>query len=106
MSDRAYLTETMPMAVVWGRDDQVLPARHSSNVAALAPDAAVTVLPDSGHFPHRDHPEEFVRLLDQFVEHDRAVGLQPREVPPDAAQRRGRGSRQPRQRRHCLSRTR
>lgn len=67
MSDRAYLTETMPMAVVWGREDQVLPVRHSSNVAALAPEAAVTVLPDSGHFPHRDHPEEFARLLDRFV---------------------------------------
>jgi pimeloyl-ACP methyl ester carboxylesterase len=67
MSDRAYLTETLPMAVVWGRDDQVIPVRHSSNVAALAPDATVTVLPDSGHFPHRDHPEEFARLLDAFV---------------------------------------
>ena len=67
MSDRAYLTEAMPMAVVWGRDDQVIPVRHSSNVAALVPDASVTVLPDSGHFPHRDHPEEFVRLLDRFV---------------------------------------
>ncbi|MDZ5622530.1 alpha/beta fold hydrolase [Nocardioides sp. HM23] len=67
MSDRAYLTEAMPTAVVWGRDDQVIPVRHSSNVAALVPDASVTVLPDSGHFPHRDHPEEFVRLLDRFV---------------------------------------
>ncbi|WP_183094246.1 alpha/beta fold hydrolase [Nocardioides stalactiti] len=67
MSDRAYLTETMPMAVVWGRDDQVIPVRHSSNVAALAPEASVRVLPDSGHFPHRDHPEEFARLLDEFV---------------------------------------
>jgi pimeloyl-ACP methyl ester carboxylesterase len=67
MSDRAYLTETMPMAVVWGREDQVIPVRHSSNVAALAPEASVTVLPDSGHFPHRDHPEEFVRLLEEFV---------------------------------------
>ena len=67
MSDRAYLTESMPMAVVWGREDQVIPVRHSSNVAALAPDANVTVLPDSGHFPHRDHPEQFVRLLDDFV---------------------------------------
>jgi pimeloyl-ACP methyl ester carboxylesterase len=67
MSDRAYLTESMPMAVVWGRDDQVLPVRHSSNVAMLAPGASVTVLSDSGHFPHRDHPEEFVRLLDEFV---------------------------------------
>lgn len=67
MSDRAYLTESMPMAVVWGRDDQVIPVRHSSNVAVLAPEATVTVLPDSGHFPHRDHPEEFARLLDRFV---------------------------------------
>ena len=67
MADRAYLTETMPMAVVWGRDDHVIPVRHSSNAAALAPDASVTVLPDSGHFPHRDHPEEFTRLLDEFV---------------------------------------
>lgn len=67
MADRAYLTEAMPMAVVWGRDDRVLPVLHASNVAALAPGAAVTVLPDSGHFPHRDHPEEFVRLLDEFV---------------------------------------
>jgi pimeloyl-ACP methyl ester carboxylesterase len=67
MSDRAYLTETMPMAVVWGREDQVIPVRHSSNVAALVPEASVTVLPDSGHFPHRDHPEQFVRLLDDFV---------------------------------------
>jgi pimeloyl-ACP methyl ester carboxylesterase len=67
MADRAYLTETMPMAVVWGRDDHVIPVRHSSNASALAPDATVTVLPDSGHFPHRDHPEQFVRLLDEFV---------------------------------------
>ena len=67
MSDRAYLTDSMPLAVVWGRDDQVIPVRHSSNAAALAPDSTVTVLPDSGHFPHRDHPEEFTRLLDEFV---------------------------------------
>ncbi len=66
-SDRAYLTETMPTAIVWGREDQVIPVRHSSNAAALAPEATVTVLPDSGHFPHRDHPEEFARLLHDFV---------------------------------------
>ncbi len=67
MADRAYLTETMPMAVVWGRDDRVIPVAHASNAAALAPAASVTVLEDSGHFPHRDHPEEFARLLDEFV---------------------------------------
>ena len=29
MADRAYLTEAMPMCVVWGRDDQVIPVRHA-----------------------------------------------------------------------------
>ena len=63
----AYLSEAMPMAVVWGRDDQVIPVRHASNAAALAPDVRVEVLPDAGHFPHKNHPEEFARILDDFV---------------------------------------
>ena len=33
MADRAYLTEAMPMCVVWGRDDAVIPVRHASNAA-------------------------------------------------------------------------
>ncbi|MCY7397134.1 MAG: alpha/beta fold hydrolase [Nocardioides sp.] len=67
MADRAYLTEAMPMAVVWGRDDMVIPVRHASNAAALAPEAHVDVIPGAGHFPHKDDPERFVRLLCEFV---------------------------------------
>ncbi|KRC48701.1 MULTISPECIES: alpha/beta fold hydrolase [unclassified Nocardioides] len=67
MSDRAYLSDAMPMAVVWGRDDKVIPVRHASNAAALAPEVRVEVMPDAGHFPHKNHPEEFVRILDDFV---------------------------------------
>ena len=29
MVDRAYLTEAMPMCVIWGDDDQVIPTRHA-----------------------------------------------------------------------------
>ena len=67
MSDRAYLSDAMPMAVVWGREDQVIPVRHASNAAALAPEVRVEVLEDAGHFPHKNHPEEFARILDDFV---------------------------------------
>jgi pimeloyl-ACP methyl ester carboxylesterase len=67
MADRAYLTETMPMAVVWGRDDRVIPVRHASNAAALAPRARVEVIPDAGHFPHKDHPERFARIVHDFI---------------------------------------
>jgi len=67
MADRAYLTDAMPMAVVWGRHDMVIPVRHASNAAALAPKARVQVIPDAGHFPHKDHPERFVKIVEDWV---------------------------------------
>jgi len=67
MRDRAYLTAAMPMAIVWGADDQVVPVEHADIVAALAPDARVEVFQDSGHFPHKDHPERFIAFLTSFI---------------------------------------
>lgn len=67
MADRAYLTEKMPMCVIWGRNDQLIPVRHASNAAALAPSARVEVLPNSAHFPHKDHPQRFVRIINDFI---------------------------------------
>ena len=67
MRDRAYLTEAMPMCVVWGADDQVIPAKHATEVSALAPRARVVVMADAGHFPHKDHPDDFVDTVDDFV---------------------------------------
>ncbi|MEO9323447.1 alpha/beta fold hydrolase [Nocardioides sp. C4-1] len=67
MADRAYLTDAMPMAVVWGDGDQVIPVAHAANAAALAPKARVEVLPNAGHFPHKDHPERFARIVHDFV---------------------------------------
>jgi pimeloyl-ACP methyl ester carboxylesterase len=67
MADRAYLTEAMPMCVVWGEQDRVIPVSHAATAAELAPGARVEVIPNAGHFPHRDHPERFVRIINDFV---------------------------------------
>ena len=67
MADRAYLTEAMPMCVVWGRDDMVIPVRHASNAARLAPNARVEVIPNAGHFPHKDHPHRFAKIVHEFI---------------------------------------
>ena len=67
MGDRAYLTDAMPMAVVWGGDDKVIPVRHASNAATLAPKARVEVIPNAGHFPHKDHPERFVKIVHDWI---------------------------------------
>jgi pimeloyl-ACP methyl ester carboxylesterase len=67
MVDRAYLTQAMPMLVVWGTEDKVIPVKHADTVAAIAPGAQVEVLGNSGHFPHKDHPDLFVKIVNDFV---------------------------------------
>ncbi len=67
MADRAYLTQAMPMAVIWGQDDQVIPVDHAALAAELAPDARVEVIPNAWHFPHRDHPQRFVKVVHEFI---------------------------------------
>ncbi|MBO0844496.1 MAG: alpha/beta fold hydrolase [Nocardioides sp.] len=67
MADRAYLTEAMPMCVVWGEQDRVIPVSHAARAAELAPAARIEVVPNSGHFPHKDHPERFVKILHDFI---------------------------------------
>lgn len=67
MTDRAYLTEAMPLAVVWGAQDPIIPASQARTVERLVPAARIEILDDSGHFPHRDHPVEFVRIVGDFV---------------------------------------
>jgi pimeloyl-ACP methyl ester carboxylesterase len=67
MADRAYLTEAMPMCVIWGDQDRVIPTSHATRAAELAPEARIEILPNSGHFPHKDHPDLFVKVLHDFV---------------------------------------
>jgi pimeloyl-ACP methyl ester carboxylesterase len=67
MADRAYLTDAMPMCVIWGDQDRVIPVSHAARAAELAPKARVEVIPNAGHFPHKDHPERFVKVLNDFV---------------------------------------
>ncbi|MGI8645221.1 MAG: alpha/beta fold hydrolase [Nocardioides sp.] len=67
MTDRAYLTADMPICVIWGSDDTVIPARHAEIAAAVAPGARVEIVPNAGHFQHKDHPQRLVKLLYGFM---------------------------------------
>ena len=67
MADRAYLTAAMPMCVIWGTEDAVIPVRHAGVAAELAPGATVEVIANAGHFPHKDHPQRFVKVVNDFI---------------------------------------
>ncbi len=67
MADRAYLTAAMPMCVIWGSDDAVIPVRHAAIAQEIAPAARVEVIANAGHFPHKDHPERVVKIMNDFI---------------------------------------
>lgn len=67
MNDRAYLTEQLPLAIIWGAQDPIIPAEHARRIASLLPAARVEIIDDSGHFPHRDHSREFLRIVQNFL---------------------------------------
>jgi pimeloyl-ACP methyl ester carboxylesterase len=67
LADRAYLTQMMPMCVIWGEADDIIPVAHAYAAQGYAPDADVHVIPGSGHFPHKEHPDQVAEILTEFV---------------------------------------
>ncbi|NEK84222.1 alpha/beta fold hydrolase [Blastococcus saxobsidens] len=65
--DRLYLADAIPMLVVWGARDPIVPAQHARTVGELVPSARVEVFQESGHWPHLDEPDRFCDVLLDFV---------------------------------------
>jgi pimeloyl-ACP methyl ester carboxylesterase len=65
--DRLYLADSIPMLVVWGSRDPIVPARHAETVRELVPSARVEVFAGAGHWPHLDEPERFCDVLLDFM---------------------------------------
>jgi pyruvate dehydrogenase E2 component (dihydrolipoamide acetyltransferase) len=71
---RSALAEcTLPLRVIWGRDDAILPWRQA--LAAPGP-AALNLLPGVGHMPHVEAPETVARLLRETMTAAEAMGAQ------------------------------
>jgi len=67
MRDRVYLAEAIPMAIMWGSNDGIIPVEHAERLHAAAPHARFSIYLDAGHFPHHADPERFVREVTDFV---------------------------------------
>jgi alpha-beta hydrolase superfamily lysophospholipase len=78
MLDRCYLTESVPVQLIWGEQDSMIPVRHGRMAHAAMPGSRLEIFPRSGHFPFHDDPDRFIEVLEQFIdstapaEHDQA----------------------------------
>jgi pyruvate dehydrogenase E2 component (dihydrolipoamide acetyltransferase) len=64
--------QKMPVQVIWGRDDRIIPVAHAEALAAHRPQGQQTapqvhMLPQAGHLPHMEKSAEVNRLIRRFV---------------------------------------
>jgi pimeloyl-ACP methyl ester carboxylesterase len=64
---RALATLEMPVLMIHGRQDRVVPATHCAEVTSGLPRATVRWIDRCGHFPHLEHPSLVNGWLDEFL---------------------------------------
>lgn len=62
---------SVPTLIVWGESDQILPAAHGRRAAGRIPHSRLATIPDCGHMPHVERPEEFLETVLAFLESSR-----------------------------------
>jgi pimeloyl-ACP methyl ester carboxylesterase len=75
--DRLYLAADLPLLVVWGARDAIIPVRHGRDLCASLPSARLEVFEQSGHFPHLTEPDRLARVLHDWLTTTEAAELDP-----------------------------
>jgi pimeloyl-ACP methyl ester carboxylesterase len=68
MLDRCYLTESVPVQLIWGSRDSVIPVSHARPAQAAMPGSQLEIFDGSGHFPFHDDPDRFVEIVERFID--------------------------------------
>jgi len=58
----------VPTLVLWGKEDKILPPEEGLRLASEIRGARLVILPDTGHIPQEETPEEFGRAVSSFLE--------------------------------------
>ena len=59
---------TMPILIIWGERDLLLPLALGQELSQALPDATFMTMPHSGHRPPLAEPEKFSRLVLEFLD--------------------------------------
>src|SRR5271155_3166727 len=68
MLDRCYLTQSVPVQIIWGTDDVVVPVSHARMAHAAMPGSRLEIFERSGHFPFHDDPDRFIEIVERFID--------------------------------------
>ena len=58
---------TLPVLVITGDDDRIVPTADSIRLAGELPNAELVVIPAAGHVPHEERTAEFMQAIEGFL---------------------------------------
>jgi pimeloyl-ACP methyl ester carboxylesterase len=66
--DRCYLTKSVPVQLIWGSQDAVVPVSHAWMAHSAMPGSKLEIFDRCGHFPFHDDPDRFVEVVERFID--------------------------------------
>jgi pimeloyl-ACP methyl ester carboxylesterase len=65
--DRLYLAEALPLLILWGENDPIIPVEHGREAHAQLPGSRLEIFEDTGHVPMLERPGHFIATLQRFL---------------------------------------
>lgn len=65
--DKLYLAEALPLLIVWGEDDPIIPVEHAREAHAHLPNSRLEIFAQTGHLPQLERPGHFIAALERFL---------------------------------------
>jgi pimeloyl-ACP methyl ester carboxylesterase len=65
--DKLYLAEALPLLIVWGENDPIIPVDHAREAHAQLPSSHLEIFEDTGHVPQMERPGRFIAVLERFL---------------------------------------
>lgn len=66
-ADRFYLAEEVPMLIVWGSRDPIIPVGHGEDAHRALPGSRLEIFEGAGHMPQLEQPGHFIAVLEDFI---------------------------------------
>jgi pimeloyl-ACP methyl ester carboxylesterase len=66
--DRLYMIEDVPVLIVWGARDPIIPVRHGERAHEAIPSSRLEIFDGVGHLPQLEAPGRFVAVLERFID--------------------------------------
>jgi pimeloyl-ACP methyl ester carboxylesterase len=65
--DRLYLADALPLLILWGDSDPIIPVEHAEEAHRALPNSHLEIFEGVGHVPQLESPGSFIAALERFL---------------------------------------